>query len=305
MTDNVVGQKIGKYQIVRRLGRGGMAEVYLAQDTVMRRPVALKLMAEHLTRDPQFIARFYEEARAMANLPHPHIVTVYEIDQVAGRPYIAMAYLEGHTLAELPRGDGAWPALRVAGITAQIAEALDYAHAHGLLHRDIKPANIVVSAHDRATLTNFGLVKAVEGTSFTRTGTLLGTPTYMSPEQIADRPIGPASDIYSLGVVAYELLAGRVPFQAETTLALMQKVAQEAPPPLHKLNRRVPSAVASVIHKALEKNPARRYRTAGDFARDLERAAHRPQGAGLGQAGRRRGAILGVAGLAVVVMLGR
>ncbi|NIO69138.1 MAG: protein kinase [Anaerolineae bacterium] len=270
MTDSVP-EKLGKYKIIEEVGRGGFAAVYKAVDTTLDRTVALKVLASHLLWDPTFVQRFQREAKVAANLDHPNIVTIYEVSQIEGVYFIAMQFLEGRTLSQILKAVGPLPVSGVQAIIEQIASALDYAHARGLVHRDIKPSNIIVARDGKVTLTDFGLVKAGEGTQLTATGVVFGTPEYMSPEQAEGKKLDAQSDIYSLGVVLYEVLAGRAPFVADTTPAVMYKHVHE-PPPLEELPSDLPQGVVAVVEKALAKKREERYQSAGEMAQALQEA---------------------------------
>jgi serine/threonine protein kinase len=265
VTDSV---RIGKYEILKEVGRGGFAVVYEARDPDLDRVVALKVLAPHLTWDPAFAQRFHREARAMAKLRHPHIITIHEVGEDVGQLYIAMEYLPAPTLTELLQVEGAMPLDRALPILEQIAEALDYAHGRGVIHRDIKPSNIKVEETERGawvTLLDFGLVKAMESSeSLTSVGTILGSPEYMAPEQAdPDRQseIGPASDRYALGVVAYKMLSGRVPFPGSTPSTLVAHI-QKAPPDPQSICENLLESVAQVLLKALSKAAEERFPTA-------------------------------------------
>ena len=230
--------RIGKYEIIEELGRGGFATVYRARDVELERVVALKVLHPHYAEDKQFVDRFRQEARAAARLRHPHIVTVYETGEADGQLYIAMEYLPGRTLQALLDAEGALFLERALPILEQVAEALDYAHAQGVVHRNVKPGNVMVEQAAegvRATLTDFGLVKALAAsTALTSRGTLLGSPEYMSPEQADPQragEVGPAADRYALGVVAYQMLTGRVPFPGNTPATLYAHEHKPVPPP--------------------------------------------------------------------------
>ena len=268
---DLAGRSLGKYQILEEIGRGGFAAVYKALDTTLDRVVALKALAPHLTWDATFVARFKQEARAAANLHHPNIVIIYEVGEAEGVLYIAMEYLAGRPLNDILAEEGALSLPQVASILDQLASALDYTHASDLVHRDIKPSNIIASEIGHVTLTDFGIVRAATDARLTATGTIMGTPEYMSPEQVMEEEVGPASDIYSLGIACYEMLAGQGPFTG-TTVAVLHAQAYEEPPFLRELNPDVPEGVEAVIHRALAKDPADRYARAGEMARDLRAA---------------------------------
>jgi predicted Ser/Thr protein kinase len=268
---NSVPEKLGKYKISEEVGRGGFAAVYKAVDTTLDRTVALKVLAPHLLWDPTFVQRFQREAKVAANLDHSNIVTIYEVGQIEGVYFIAMQFLEGRTLGQILKAVGPLPVSGVQAVIEQIASALDYAHARGLVHRDIKPSNIIVARDGKVTLTDFGLVKAGEGTQLTASGVVFGTPEYMSPEQAEGKALDARSDIYSLGVVLYEMLAGRAPFVADSTPAVMYKHVHE-PPPLDELPSDLPEGVVAVVEKALAKKREERYQRAGEMAQALQEA---------------------------------
>jgi len=266
--ESLVGKTIGGYEINTEIGRGGMAIVYKAYHRSLDRYVALKVLPPQFAFDEDFVHRFQHEARASAKLKHANIVTVHDVGEQNGMYYIVMEFVNGVSLAELIQKQGAFAPARAAHIIAQVASALDYAHALGFVHRDVKSSNVVIGANDHATLTDFGIVKAAEGTRVTKTGTIIGTPEYMSPEQIRGQGVDARIDIYALGIVCYEMLTGRVPFQGETVRVLHAHV-YEAPPPMRSINPRVPMAFESIVAVALAKDAAQRYAHAGDFARAL------------------------------------
>jgi serine/threonine-protein kinase len=264
-------QTLGKYKIVEEIGRGGFATVYKAIDATLNRTVALKVLAAPPPGDPTFLERFWREARTAANLKHPNIVSIYEVAEIEGKYCLAMEFLPGRTLAQVLQEEKVLPPRRVAEITQQLASSLDYAHARGFVHRDIKPSNIITDDQGHVTLTDFGTVKPAEGTKLTAPWMSLGTPEYMSPEQIGGLAIKPASDIYSLGIVCYEMLSGQVPFSGSTPHVLHAHV-YDAPRPLNELVEQIPKVVAEVIHYALSKKPERRFASAGEMARALTAA---------------------------------
>ncbi|MBX7236328.1 MAG: protein kinase [Caldilineales bacterium] len=269
MTD-LTGKTLGQYQILREIGRGGMAVVYEAYQPSLGRTVAIKVLPPEFTHDKSFIQRFLHEARASARLEHPNIVAIHDVLQQGGYYFIVMQKLEGESLHNLIQKAGRLPPERASYILTQVAAALDYAHAHNIVHRDIKPANIIVGPGDHATLTDFGIAKAAEGTKMTQTGTMMGTPEYMSPEQAKGEPAGPASDIYALGLVTYQMLTGRVPFQANSTPSLLYKHVHESVPPLRQFAPDLPPGIEGVVAKALAKEPAQRFHTAAEFAATLK-----------------------------------
>jgi serine/threonine protein kinase len=259
------GQRLGKYQIVSEIGRGGMAVVYKAFDPILQRYVALKVLSPRLASEESIMRRFEREAQTAANLKHPNIVVIHDVGSADSYHFLVMELLEGRTLREEIRLKGALPVARVAPITAQLASALDYAHQHNLIHRDVKPSNVILGPDDHATLTDFGLVRAMHGSRLTEVGSSLGTLDYMPPEQMAGEEVDWRSDVYSLGVVVYESLTGRMPFSADTPFSLMRKIMYEAPPPLSQVVQ-VPPTVDRVVMQALAKSPEDRFRTAGEFA---------------------------------------
>jgi serine/threonine protein kinase len=267
--DELIGKAFGPYTIVSRLGEGGMAVVYKGFQESLNRYVAIKVLRGELARDQQFIARFRREALAAARLNHPSILHVYDAGMAHGVYYIVMDYAPGGTLKELIR-QGPMSAERAASFVAPIAEALDYAHRQGLVHRDVKPTNILLTEDGRPLLTDFGIAKALyEHSQLTQSGTSIGTPDYMAPEQIRGEPVDGRTDIYALGIVLYEMLAGHVPFRAKTAAALLYQHMNEQPPPLRSLNIDVPFWIQAVLDRALAKRPQDRFQHAGEFAQAL------------------------------------
>jgi predicted Ser/Thr protein kinase len=257
---DLTGKMLGNYQILEELGRGGMAVVYRAYQASLNRYVAVKVLPPQLSFDQEFVERFLREARAAAGLRHPNIVVIHDVGQEGGVYYIVMEYLEGRTLKEVIEQEGALPAGRVKRIVEQIAAALDYAHQRGFVHRDVKPANIFVGEGDRVTLTDFGIAKAgTETQHLTRTGILMGTPEYMSPEQAAGGVVDHRADLYALGVVLYQMLVGRVPYRGTTPHATLHAVIYEAPPMPRQLNPGLGAGLEAVVLKAIAKRPEDRY----------------------------------------------
>jgi predicted Ser/Thr protein kinase len=275
--------RIGKYEIQREIGRGSFGVVYKARDTSLDRLVALKILHPQLATDPTFVGRFYQEARAAASLDHPHIVTVYEVGEEAGQYYLAMAYLPGRTLDKLLEA-GTLTVEQAVAFTQQIAGALDEIHDRDLVHRDVKPANIMVDERGRATLLDFGIVRAAEGTRLTTTMAVLGTPEYMAPEQAEldeARGVDWRADVYALGVVAYEMLVGRPPFTGKSPTAILHKHVYEMPPAPTTFRPDLSPALEPVLLKALAKRREDRFQGASEMATQLRQtvsAASQPAG---------------------------
>ncbi|MDA0246285.1 MAG: protein kinase, partial [Chloroflexi bacterium] len=278
-TNSLIGRTIGKYKIVQHLGRGGMAEVYKAYHENLDRHVAIKLMHPFLADDKEFLARFKREARAMAAISHPNIIDVFDFDVEGDTYYIVMEYISGGTLKELIEhlaANGQRMELsRAIQLILELADALTFAHSRGMLHRDIKPANIMLNERDSAILTDFGIAKMMSGPSHTATGAMIGTPAYMSPEQGLGQPGDERSDLYSLGVLFYQLVTGKLPYDADTPLAVVLKHVNEPLPDPRTLNPNLPTAFEDILFKALAKKPADRYSSVHEFARELRQAVRR------------------------------
>ena len=269
---NLLDRALGKYVILEEIGRGGMAAVYKARDVELDRIVAMKVLSPYLVGEPRLVQRFMGEARLAANLDHPNIVTIYDIGGEGGYYYFVMKYLEGRSLKEILAERGPLPPDEVLDLLRQLASALDYAHGQNLIHRDIKPGNIIIGDGGHATLTDFGLAKVAENLKLTASGETIGTLEYMAPEQ-ARGDAEERSDIYSLAVITYEMLVGRLPFQGNNQASLLYQHLHDPPPPLRQWNPGVPLEVEEVVLKAMAKDPAERYATAGEMARELEQAA--------------------------------
>jgi len=269
-----------RYRVLRRLGSGGMADVWLAEDTHLQRQVALKVLHSRYLQDQQFVERFQREAEHAAGLQHPNIVAVFDRGQDDGVNYIAMRYVEGPTLKELIER-GLTPEQAVA-LVRQVLEGARFAHRNGIVHRDLKPQNVIVDQEGKAVVTDFGIARA--GVSeITQTGSVMGTPQYLSPEQAQGFEVTPVSDLYSIGVILYEALCGRVPFEGESAVAVAMKQVSETPQRPSSINPQVSPALDAVVMRALEKDPGQRFQSADAFIAALDQAMREP-GAGRGTA---------------------
>ncbi|HET7011024.1 MAG TPA: protein kinase, partial [Anaerolineales bacterium] len=271
---DLIGRTLGKYQIIQHLGRGGMAEVYKAFQPSLDRYVAIKVLHPFMAEDKDFLGRFRREAKNVAALRHPNIVQVFDFDVQDGLYYMVMEFLDGPTLksgleALHQRGERL-PLREALRITRDVGLALAYAHGHGIVHRDVKPANVLLERSGRVILTDFGVAKILSGTQFTATGTVLGTPAYMSPEQGMGQPGDGRSDIYSLGVMLYEMATGRLPFDADTPLAVVMKHVHEPLPLPKAVAPDLPESVERVILKALAKDPSQRYAKVAEMVEALQ-----------------------------------
>ncbi|HJT38051.1 MAG TPA: Stk1 family PASTA domain-containing Ser/Thr kinase [Actinomycetota bacterium] len=266
-----------RYELREQLGAGGMAEVFLGKDRVLGRTVAIKTLLAQYGGDPHFIERFRREAQHAAALNHPNVVSVYDTGSDDGTHYIVMEYVEGKTLRDIIREEGPLLPERVAEIGADVCAGLAFAHSHGIVHRDIKPANIMITTGGAVKVTDFGIARAVSGDTVTQTAMVLGTAQYFSPEQAQSQPVDARSDIYSLGVVLYEMLTRQVPFTGSSPVAIAYKHVKEAPVLPSRLNPDVPPALEAIVMKAMAKNPDNRYQSAQEMREDLLRAlAGRP-----------------------------
>ena len=260
-----------RYRILRRLGSGGMADVYCAEDTHLGREVALKVLHRRFAQDEEFVERFRREASAAAGLQHPNVVGVFDRGRHDGTYYIAMEYLPGRTLKDIVATEAPLDQARVVDLGRQILEAAGFAHRHGVIHRDFKPHNVIVDDAGQAKVTDFGIARA-GASEMTETGSIMGTAQYLSPEQAQGHAVTAASDLYSIGVMFYEMLAGRLPFEGESAVAVALKHLSEPPTPISHLRPDVHPALESVVMAALAKDPAQRWQSAEDFAAGLTAA---------------------------------
>lgn len=296
----------GRYRLSRRLGEGGMAIVFLGHDLLLGRDVAVKTLHPQFAADPAFRARFAREARAAASLSHPNIIDVYDVGEANGTPYIVMELVRGQSLKEIIAADAPFHPDDVAELLGQIGAALDHAHARGYVHRDVKPANILVDNHGRARVADFGIAKSLADAELTEHGAGFGTAAYISPEQAEGLMATPASDVYSAGVMVYEMLTGSLPFRAETPVGLAMRHVQDTPPPP---SRRVPGLgphVDAVVLRALEKDPTRRWPSVAAFAQALRQrrgqaSSSAPVAAAL-ETPRPRGSLVPTVGIVIVVV---
>jgi eukaryotic-like serine/threonine-protein kinase len=270
-------QIASRYEIERRLGAGGMSTVFLATDSVLERAVAVKLLAEHLADDEDFVARFRREALAAARLQHPNIVQVFDSgqDPESHRHYIVMEYVEGPSAADLLREYRELDVEQTVAIVRDACHGLDYAHRAGVVHRDVKPGNLLLAEEAGITkLADFGIAKAAEQTRITQVGSVLGTAAYLSPEQARGEEAGPASDTYSLGVCAYQFLTGRLPHEYSSLTELALKQQQEVVAPIREFRPEVPAELDEAIRLCLERDPGSRYRSALELAQAIEAGVH-------------------------------
>jgi serine/threonine-protein kinase len=265
----------GRYRLEGRLGFGGMSTVHLAFDMRLERRVAAKLLAEHLADDPTFVSRFQREAQAAARLVHPNIVQIFDsgLDEQSGRHFIVMEYIEGQSCAEILRDDGWVQVDEAVAIIEQACEGLHYAHRHGVVHRDVKPGNLLRAREGEVKLADFGIAKATEQSSITQVGSVLGTAAYLAPEQARGEEAGPRADLYALGVVAYQLISGRLPYEATSLTELALKQQREEPPMLDTLVAAVGPELAEAIALALALDPRERYQTAREMGRGISDGA--------------------------------
>ena len=262
---------LGRYEIVGELGQGAMGVVYKAIDPLIDRVVAIKTINLGLALDDkeEYEGRFYQEAKAAGRLNHPNIVTIYDVGKSGDVAYIAMEFLQGRELRDIMNDGGVLPVDQVLDIVAQVAQGLAYAHEHEIVHRDVKPSNIMVVRDGHAKITDFGIARMASSSVRTQTGMVLGSPKYMSPEQVMGKPLDQRSDIFSLGVMLYEMLTGQAPFNGENVNAIMYQTVNAVPTPPSTMNPAVPEMANFIVAKALAKGLEDRYQNAKDFAIDL------------------------------------
>jgi eukaryotic-like serine/threonine-protein kinase len=265
----------GRYELGDRLGSGGMSNVYKATDRILERTVAVKVLAEHLSDDERFVARFRREALAVAKLIHPNIVQVYDTGVDEGRHYIVMEYVEGRSGAQILQRQGPLDPETAAEVGIQACAGLDYAHRRGIIHRDVKPGNLMIvggpvgGGELAVKLTDFGIARAIEQTRITQVGSVVGTAAYLAPEQVRGEEATPATDVYALGVVLYQFLTGRLPYEGSTLAELAVRQQNERPLPPSTYNDAVPETLGAAVQRALEGDPARRYASADELAAGL------------------------------------
>ncbi len=262
-----------RYELHRQIARGGMADVFLARDLLLDRPVAIKVLFDQFSKDQQFVERFRREAQRAANLNHPNIVSVFDWGEESGTYFIVMEYVEGRSLAEIIRTEGSIHPDKVAEISSEVAAALSFAHRNGIVHRDVKPGNVLVAPNGHIKVADFGIARALANvqSELTQAGTVMGTATYISPEQAQGMEVDPRSDLYSLGVMIYEMLSGHPPFTGETPVAVAYQHVQDSPISLRAAGVSVAESLEAVTMKLLAKNPVNRYPTAEDLRSDLRR----------------------------------
>ena len=268
---NTLISNLGRYEVLGELGQGAMGVVYKAKDPLIDRVVAIKTINLSLAMDEkeEYEGRFYQEAKAAGRLNHPNIVTIYDVGKSGNVAYIAMELLEGRELRDIMNEGALLPIDQVLNIVAQVAQGLAYAHEHGIVHRDVKPSNIMVIRDGHVKITDFGIARMASSSVRTQTGMVLGSPKYMSPEQVMGKSIDQRSDIFSLGVMLYEMLTGQAPFDGENVNAIMYQTLNAVPPPPNMMNPAIPEMVNFIVAKALAKGVEDRYQNAKDFAADL------------------------------------
>jgi eukaryotic-like serine/threonine-protein kinase len=278
---SVVGEVVAdRYELEELVGTGGMSSVFKARDRLLERPVALKILHEHYLSDPEYVERFRREARAVAQLAHPNIVTVIDRGEQDGRQFIVFEYVDGENLKQVVSREGPLPVRDAIELALQVAKALGYAHERGIVHRDVKPQNVILNEDGRAKVTDFGIARSLDVDGVTQTGAVLGTSDYIAPEQAQGQPVDEKTDVYSLGVLLYELLTGELPFSGEGFVAVAMQHVNEPPP--NVLDRRgdVPPRLSLVIERAMAKRPEDRHASMDELVADLEASVRQLDGYG-------------------------
>lgn len=269
MTNPEIGEKVGPYEIRGLIGKGGMGAVYLAEDRSLDRRVALKMLPPQFMQDREIVARFRREAQALARLRHPNLMHIYAVGEHKGRPYFAMEYIKGSTLSSIIETAGRIAPAQAAHIAAEVMSALDKVHKARMMHRDVKPGNIMIDEDGRAVLMDFGLARQEQDSALTADHTVLGTPKYMSPEQAQGERVDSRTDIYSLGIVLYEMLTGRAPFTGKTSFEILRRHIDSSVPPPSELEPDVPPGLDAVVARAVAKSREDRYQNVREMATDL------------------------------------
>lgn len=268
---DLIGKTIGNYKIISKLGSGGMAVVYKAHELSLNRIVALKVLSSHLSENNEFIKRFEREARAAAKLNHPNIIQIYAIGEEEGIHFFSMEYVKGKTLAQIIEEEKKLTYDKAIPIIIQTAEALSEAHKHGIVHRDMKPSNIMVNNNGTVKVTDFGIAYVSQETKLTKSGSIIGTPEYLSPEQCEAKAIDNRSDIYSLGVTFYELLSGKTPYKADTPVSMLLEIVKGNFPPLNEVNPDVPKFIQKIVEKMMQTKPEDRFNNANELIESLKK----------------------------------
>ncbi|NLM39138.1 MAG: serine/threonine protein kinase, partial [Firmicutes bacterium] len=267
----MIGEKlVNRYEILDKVGDGGMALVYRARDTLLNRVVAIKVLRDQFASDAEFIERFRREAQAAASLSHPNVVNIYDVGQTEQSHYIVMEYVQGQNLSAIIKEKGALSEHFVVSVAMQIAKALSHAHQHGIIHRDIKPHNILITQDGQVKVTDFGIAQAMSAANLTQTGVVLGSVHYFSPEQARGVNVQTSSDLYSLGVVMYEMLTGRQPFRGDTPIAIALKQIQENPTPLRQYVPELHRGLEQLVMRLMAKEPDQRPRSADEVVSILQ-----------------------------------
>jgi serine/threonine protein kinase len=273
---NVASALEGRYQVLKELGRGGMGIVFQAYDKELKEPVAIKILSPLLSNDPDALERLKREVSAARRVTHPNVIRIHDISEIGGLHFVSMEYFEGVSLKDFLRRSGPLSMMQGYNIASQICDGLEAAHRQGVVHRDLKSQNIIVGASNQVKIIDFGLARSGQMEGLTATGLIMGTPEYMAPEQVAGKHVDERADIYSLGIILYEIFTGRVPFSGNSAIAVGFMQIKETPPAPRTINPQLQPEAERVILKALEKDPAFRYRSVGELKSELERAVLQP-----------------------------